>query len=178
MLFGAVSSPFVLFAIIHHHLQQHNTPLAHDILHNLYVDNVLSGHPSENDIVQYYHNARSFLSEAYFNLRSWVTNSQQLLTITQREQTAEPTVPNNILGILWNPHSDQLSLASKDPSTTGNLLTTKRELLQESSRIFDPIGLTAPVTIQAKLLIQKIWTQNIEWDEPLGSDLVAPPNSY
>ena len=171
VLFGAVSSPFVLYATIHHHLQQHNTQLAHDILHNLYVDNVLSGRPSENDIIHYYHNARSLLSEACFNLRSWVTNSQQLLTITQREQTAEPTTPNNILGILWSPHSDQLSLASKGPSTTGNLLTTKRELLQESSRIFDPIGLTAPVTIQAKLLIQKIWTQNIEWDEPLGSDL-------
>lgn len=171
MLFGAVSSPFVLYATLHHHLQQHHTPIALDILHNLYVDNVLSGRPTENDIVHYYHNARSLLSEACFNLRSWVTNSQQLFAITQKEQTADSVTPNNILGILWNPHSDQLSLASKGPSTTGNLLTTKRELLQESSKIFDPIGLAAPVTIQAKLLIQKIWTQRIEWDEPLGSDL-------
>ena len=157
-----MSSPFILYATIHHHLQQRNTPLAHYILHNLYVDNVLSGGPSENDIVQYYHNAISLLSEACFNLRSWVTISQQLLTITQREQTTEPTTPNNLLGIFWNPHSDQLSLASKGPSITGNLLSTKRELLQESSRIFDTIGLTAPVTIQAKLLIQNIWTQNIK----------------
>jgi len=53
----------------------------------------------------------------------------------------------------------------------GTLLTTKRELLQESSKMFDPFGIAAPVTIQAKLLIQKIWTAQIEWDEPLGEEL-------
>jgi len=51
------------------------------------------------------------------------------------------------------------------------LLTTKRELLQESSKMFDPLGIAAPVTIQAKLLIQKIWTAHIESEEPLGKEL-------
>ena len=37
--------------------------------------------------------------------------------------------------------------------------------------MFDPLGIATPVTIQAKLLIQKIWTAQIEWDEPLGAEL-------
>ena len=168
-----MSSPFILYATLYHHLQQHNTPLSHDILCNLYVDNILSGCPSEDKIIQYYHNARATLSEAHFNLRAWVTNSSQLRAITQQEKTADTAIPSNVLGILWNPISDQLLLAPKGPLTTGNSITTKRELLQESSRVFDPIGIAAPITIQAKLLIQKIWTQHIEWDEPLGTDLLS-----
>ena len=44
VLFGAVSSPFMLFATLHHHLQLHDTPLSRNIQANLYVvDNVVSG---------------------------------------------------------------------------------------------------------------------------------------
>ena len=35
---------------------------------------------------------------------------------------------------------------------THSPLLTKRELLQESSKLFDPIGIAMPVTIQAKIL--------------------------
>ena len=170
-MFGAVCSPFILYATLSHHLLQNNTPISCDILNNLYVDNVISGSSSENEVICYYHDARKLLSEACFNLRAWVTNSPQLRAITQQEKTADTAIPNNILGILWNPISDHLSLSFKGPLTTGTLLTTKRELLQELSKVFDPLGIATPVTIQAKLLIQKIWTAQIEWDEPLGAEL-------
>ena len=131
------------------------------------MDNVLSGSSSETEIIHYYNSARILLSDACFNLRAWVTNSPQLRAITQQEKTSDTATPSNTLGILWDPVSDHLSLASKGPSTTGTLLTTKRELLQESSKVFDPLGIATPVTIQAKLLIQKIWMKQIERDSPL-----------
>ena len=171
VLFGAVSSPFILYATLYHHLHQHNSILSCDILRNLYVDNILSGCSSEADTIQYYRDARILLSEARFNLRAWVTNSPQLRTITQQEMTADTDVPSSVLGLLWNPISDELSLAPKQPLVTNNPFTTKRELLKESSKLFDPIGIATPVTIQAKILIQKVWTQHIEWDEPLGTQL-------
>jgi len=46
-------------------------------------------------------------------------------------------------------------------------LITKREVLQQSSKIFDPQGYLSPVTIQAKLLLQQLWQANVQWDEPL-----------
>lgn len=49
-------------------------------------------------------------------------------------------------------------------------LTTKHEVLQESSKLFDPIGLIAPVTIRSKLLMQKLWQHHTEWDEPLDNE--------
>ena len=51
VLLGAVSSPFILYATLYHHLQQHNAPLSNDIQTNLYVDNVISGWETEADAV-------------------------------------------------------------------------------------------------------------------------------
>jgi len=82
--FGAVSSLFIMYATLHYHLQQTNNHLSYDILHNLYVDNILSGCSSECDLISYYQNARSILAEACFNLRVWVTNSPQLRAITHK----------------------------------------------------------------------------------------------
>ena len=70
MLFGATSSPFILNAVLRHHLQQYQTPVADDITQNLYVDNVISGCSSEEAATQYYQQARHIMKEAKFNLRS------------------------------------------------------------------------------------------------------------
>lgn len=80
VLFGAVSSPFILYATLCHHLQQHNTPLSNDIQTNRYVDNVISDRATEADTVQYYHDARAILLEAGFILRPWMSNFVLLLS--------------------------------------------------------------------------------------------------
>ena len=56
--FGAVSSPFILYTILHHHLQQYNTPLSCNIQANLYVDNIVSGCETEQQAIQYFEEAR------------------------------------------------------------------------------------------------------------------------
>ena len=87
MLFGAVSSPFMLYAALYHHLQYYNTSLSRDIQANLYVDNIVSGCDTESAVPQYYNRARVIMSEAKFNLRSWVSNSAQLSSLTHQEHT-------------------------------------------------------------------------------------------
>jgi len=44
-------------------------------------------------------------------------------------------------------------------------------VLQISLKTYDPLGLLSPVTIRAKLLIQELWQQRLEWDEPLALEL-------
>ena len=62
VLFGAVSSPFMLYSALYHHLQHHNPPLSHNIQTNLYVDNIVWVHETEQGTIQYYHQARAILS--------------------------------------------------------------------------------------------------------------------
>ena len=47
VLFGAASSPFMLYAALHCHLTHHKSATSTDILQNLYVDNILSGRSTE-----------------------------------------------------------------------------------------------------------------------------------
>ena len=39
------------------------------------------------------------------------------------------------------------------------------------SKIFNPLGIVAPVTIMAKLFVQGLWQQEFVWDEPLPDDM-------
>ena len=171
VLFGAVSSPFMLYATLYRHLQHHNTPLSHDIQANLYVDNVVSGCETESAAIQYYNQARLIMSEAKFNLRSWASNSPQLNLITHKENTADSTIPANVLGIHWDTDTDKVSLIPKTTTLATVHLITKREVLQDSLKVFDPLGLVVPVTIRAKLLMQALWQKHLEWDEPLEPEL-------
>ena len=79
VLFGAVCSPFMLNAALQCHLAQYKSPTAENMLTNLYIDNIVSGCPSESEAIRYYSQARSIMNDAHLNLRSWAFNSSQLM---------------------------------------------------------------------------------------------------
>ena len=72
------------------------------------------------------------------------------------------------LGICWKPISDTFifSIDLDDISQT-----TKRTLLPDSSKVFDPISWIAPVIIAFKCLIQQTWVEGISWDEKLPDSI-------
>ena len=163
----------MLFATLNYHLRQYNNPTCHDIQRNLYVDNVVTGSDSESQALYFYQQARSMLSEAKFNLRTWASNSQLLMDTAQQDGTADENKLTNILGIQWDRATDRLSLSLKRLRPTNNKFTTKREILQDSSKLFDPLGMVSPVSVRAKLLMQLLWQQHVTWDEPLDQDLLT-----
>ena len=167
VLFGSASSPFMLNATLRLHLSNQNSETADDMIQSLYVDNVISGGPTEESVVQYFRKARTYISEANFNLRSWASNSPQLQDITHKESVADPSQMVNLLGLHWNVSTDQVCFIPKQLNSDTDSAVTKRNVLQFSSRIFDPLGFLSPVSVRAKLLMQQLWQMNVGWDEPL-----------
>jgi len=160
----------MLNAALHCHLAQYNSPTARKMIANLYVDNVVSGCPSELEAISYYNEARSTMSGAHFNLRSWASNSPRLMDQANRDKVADANNPVNVLGLQWNTQTDTLSLTAKFSIPSITSLITKREVLKESSKVFDPLGLLSPVTVQAKVFMQSLWQRNLDWDEPLSDE--------
>ena len=129
VLFGSASSPFMLNATLHHHLNHYNTPVAEDMTENLYGDNIILGCDQELEALAYYKEARSLMNEAHFNLCSWSSNSSLLSDQAAKDGTADSNQIVNILGLKWDSSTDTISLtSSKDESTSQ--LVTKRRLLQ------------------------------------------------
>lgn len=38
-------------------------------------------------------------------------------------------------------------------------------------QIFDPLGLVGPAIVPAKIMMQKLWSLKLEWDESLPQEL-------
>ena len=55
---------------------------------------------------------------------------------------------------------------------------TKLNFLRKIATLFDPIGLLAPYTVRAKLLLQEMWTAGLEWDEELGDTLINTARAW
>lgn len=72
------------------------------------------------------------------------------------------------LGLLWLPKSDKFMF--KVPPLTDSTAITKRVVVSEMSRLFDPVGLLGPVVLTAKIFVQSLWAERLPWDAGLSRE--------
>ena len=61
---------------------------------------------------------------------------------------------DKVLGYLYSPVSDIIKLNEAEIDETVN---SKRGVLSQTAKVFDPLGLAAPVTVRGKTLISGLW---------------------
>ena len=49
---------------------------------------------------------------------------------------------------------------------------------QDIARLFDPAGWLAPIVVSAKMLMQDLWRDKLDWDEPLPAPLARRWESF
>jgi len=67
------------------------------------------------------------------------------------------------MGLQWNQCQDTFQFLCKYFDTEPYL--SKRIILSEVAKLFDPLGLLDPVIVIAKLILQDLWQLAIQWDE-------------
>ena len=77
--FGVISSPFLLGATVAYVLRKENSPTVSKIIQNIYVDNVISGTATIEEVRIFYKEAKAILNRASMNLREWNSNSKAFL---------------------------------------------------------------------------------------------------
>ena len=50
------------------------------------------------------------------------------------------------------------------------LKLTKRMILSQIARIYDPVGFTAAFLIKAKIGLQQVWQKGLDWDQELPEE--------
>lgn len=130
------------------------------LLEDFYVDDVLTGAATEKEILLKRDGLVKLLSLAGLELRKWVSNCPSISVSAQDHSFLKS--PNEdvkkVLGIYWKPTVDTIGYTI---GLVSNPFSTKRQVLSDVSRLFDPMGLLAPVVIQFKILLRELWSTNL-----------------
>lgn len=146
------------------------------ISQDFYVDDLTSGGESIEAVHNIYHQLHSTLIQYGFPLRKWCSSSRKLIDLIPQQQSDSNFLINmseddtiGTLGLLWQPASDNFLFLVKQWCPLSRM--TKRSLLSDISKVFNPIGLVSPVLIRGKIFLQQLWSLKISWDEVLSEDL-------
>ena len=172
LLFGLNASPFILNYIIQLHLQQQQeTEVTAILRQSLYVDNFLYTSSDIQKLMYIYEESIKILQDGGFNLRSWKSNHPTMLSTMERDQTLlqHSASSEKILGYLYNPSEDSMALGGFQFEDQSGL--TKRQLLSNINRVFDPLSLALPVTIRGRILMKQVWLEGTDWDQQVSPEV-------
>lgn len=178
LTFGEKAAPYLALRTLKQLAQDeaHKYPLAAQVIEReVYVDDVMSGAHCIATALEKQQQLINMLKSAGFNLRKWSSNHPALLEHLPEDQKNKPIVfkdkeTTKALGLQWIPQSDKFTFKNKNNDTNDKPLT-KRMLLSQISKLFDPLGWLTPITIKAKLLFQTVWTTVEGWDDIIPESL-------
>ena len=171
IIFGSNASPFILNYVIKHHANQlANDEFTRILKSNFYVDNLIVTGNSPRFLERVYLESVKRMSQGGFCLRSWNSNNPELQNLMSKNDDLVSHGNNyeKVLGLKYSLENDSIQLAdsSLDPS-----VDTKRGILSQISKVFDPLGLLLPVTTKGRLLMRELWGLKLDWDEVVSDQI-------
>ena len=181
--FGLTSSPFQLRATISKHLKLYQSKfplLTRNIEEQLYVDDLLGGAHTLEEAEESILNTKVIFADAQLKMTKWTTSNPDLQKILEKEglcYSLEGLLAQNlstenpkVLGVSWDTKTDSFLFNPAEIIKAAKEIgdePTKRNILQISSRIFDPMGFLAPTVLSLKMIFQRLWQDDAGWDKPV-----------
>ena len=150
------------------------------VLENFYMDDYLDSVESPEKAINRSEELVHLLHLGGFKLTKFVSNVPDLADrIDDSPQSTEPKVifscqedSSHVLVLKWD-HTNDTLVVSRGTSCAITKSLTQRLVLSLVSKVFDPIGLVAPFTVGARLLLKDIWrVTGQQWDDELPQDMV------
>ena len=181
--YGQSCSPFLALRAIDEliNVDGPKYPLASEALHmGRYVDDIFFGTNNIDDLKQLRSDLVSLLKLGMFELKKWASNSKELMKQFPGDELANPLLlsDNNdltikTLGIQWRPQDDCFSFTISNDRIS---IRSKRNLLSETAKLFDPLGWISPIILKLKILFQETWVRQLTWDNELPLDILNECN--
>ena len=174
-LFGATSSPSCANFCLRHTANEFGHlyyPTVSKVVHrNFYVDDCLISLPSVEEAVLVRTQLNEMLARRGFRLRKWIANNARLLDSipiaersTKADYSSDDSANQKVLGVQWIVKQDCFTFDINLPQKG----CTRRGILSTVASLYDPLGFAAPVTLEAKALLQALCKQKLDWDEEIG----------
>ena len=193
LIFGGADSPFQAISAIKQLVADKiNDPsitaeerAVCDVLDkNTYVDDLTITANSVEEALQLYAGVNKLLAEGSFRVKKWASNSPHVIQHIDPETRAPTTQDVDVhgsqenvyssdistLGVQWQPKKDVIHFSKcKDMgSENRNTMTSVASLL---AKPFDPMGLSSPFILQARIVMKKCHMSGLKWKDPLPDDI-------
>lgn len=172
--FGLTSSPFILGAVLRHHVKIFGLEfprVAAQMDNAAYMDDCVFTAENVEEARAIVGEAEPFFAKASFELHPWVTNQPMALAkepdMTESMETlGGDSSVNTLLGILWNTFRDVLQIK---PIPVEELEQTKRGIVSVLSKFYDPLSWFAPMKTRCRNFLRELARDDLGWND------VAPP---
>lgn len=138
---------------------------------DFYVDDLITGANDEQQLRHIKKSVSIALNSACFKLRKFKSNLPSIFESSELDTHQDLTISesSNTLGLGWNPSNDNLHFPIQLPCL--NKPITKRFIMSNSFKIFDPLGILSPCIIKPKMILQDLWSQKVDWDEAVNQNI-------
>lgn len=176
--FGVSAAPYLALRTLKELglLEQQNYPLASKALkESLYIDDCVLGADSIESALQLQSELIALLEKGGFELRKWASNKPEIMAAVPHSNIQMPLNFESegpffikVLGLQWDPTLDIFTYSFSPIESE----CTKRSILSQIARIFDPLGFLAPISFFAKHILQQLWLSKMDWDDVPTDDVV------
>ncbi|GFU75838.1 uncharacterized protein TNCV_1652971 [Trichonephila clavipes] len=167
--YGTVSAPYLAQRTLTQLSmdEEANFPIAASVLrNNLYMDDVLCGAATLEEAIVLRQQLKGILKSAGMELHNLCANHEKLSPDPEQNYNFATLTETKTLGVSWKPNLDCLLIKVKVCLDS----YTKRDVLSTIAKIFDPVGLMAPVISKAKIFLQRLWRSKLEWNDLLPAE--------
>ena len=131
-----------------------------------YMDDYLDSFENVTHAIKISRDLVSLVKLGEFNLTKFVSNADEITSAMNREESETSSSPikdicngaeqsSHVLGLKWDHVKDTL-VVSRGVDRPLDKAITQRTVLSFVFSVFDPVGLVAPYTVRARLLLQDI----------------------
>lgn len=171
--YGTASAPFTSVRCLKQLALECSDPSIRTVIQDdFFVDDLVTGADSIESVKHIANETTKVLQGGCFPLRKWIFNfdhDPQEFPSHSKELSLGENAHHKTLGLGWYNQSDTLHFHTEYTNDSRQL--TKRIILSEVSKIFDPLGLLSPYVMTAKVLLQRLWLLKLDWDDMLPSDV-------
>ena len=187
IVFGINSSPFQSIMTIQalcHEINDEYPEAANIIRKLLYVDDFIYSNDEILKLQQVIKDANALFEKGGFKLAKFHTNCKEIVKEVPLSKL-HPSIQHykdeelpkesifKTLGIEFDGMRDEFAFnlpklieGWHDPEKA-----TKRTILSDTAKIYDPMGMLSPLVTTLKIFIQDLWVKKLDWDDQLTPDL-------
>ena len=175
-LSGLGPSPFLLGGVIQHHLNicQPDYPDAvPEIERGLYVDDLLMGDQTAEKARKIKATSTEIFGKASWNskvreLEAFGAHNNKGVVTYAKEQLGVKPGECGLLGLRWNKDSDTIAVTFPQEIVAA----TKRGVLGKIAKVYDPLGLVPPLTLEGKMVYRDACQKKMAWNAELPQELL------